>query len=157
MQEYNQPTQPVTSSVKKSRTRRYVRHYLPALLVVLVIILGASSFYFYKKSKTDSTVASQEEVKSLVTKVSRLLIVPTDETPTVATVSDPDALKNQSFFVDAKKGDKVLIYSNAKKAVLYDPVADKIVNVAPLNTDAAKNPTTTPEPKTDTKTPTKKN
>ena len=32
-----------------------------------------------------------------------------------------------------QKGDKVLIYSNAKKAYLYDPVSDKIINIAPLN------------------------
>ena len=71
------------------------------------------------------------------------------ETPTIATVSDPEALKNQAFFVDAKKGYKVLIYSNAKKAFLYDPSADKIVNIAPLNTEASK--TTAPSTNSETK------
>ena len=38
-----------------------------------------------------------------------------------------------SFFSKAKVGDKVIIYTNARKAILYDPVAGKIVEVAPVN------------------------
>ena len=132
-----------TSQVKKPRKTSLFRRYFPLIMVVLVIILALTSAYFYKQSKSDPNAASQAEIKSLVQKVGRLAILPTDETPTVATVSDPDALKSQAFFVDAKKGDKVLIYSNAKKAILYDPVADKIVNIAPLNSESA-TPTTTP-------------
>jgi hypothetical protein len=45
---------------------------------------------------------------------------------------NPENLKGQSFFADAKVGDKVLIYKNAKKAILYDPIADKIITIAPL-------------------------
>ena len=62
-----------------------------------------------------------------------MIVLPEDEIPTVATVSDPEKLKEQPFFSDAKKGDKVLIYANAKKAILYDPMANKIVTVAPIN------------------------
>lgn len=128
---------------KKSRKKNVFKKYLGLILVLLVVVLALTSVYFYKKSVGVTDKVSQEEVKSLVQKVSRLVVVPTDETPTIATVSDPEALKNQAFFIDAKKGDKVLIYSNAKKAVLYDPVADKIVNIAPLNSET-QTPTTTP-------------
>ncbi len=126
----------ITQEIRQKRNI-FLKKYIAPILVVLVIILALTSAYFYKKSKINPNEVSQAEVKSLVEKVGRLAIIPTDETPTVATVSDPEALKGQSFFVDAKKGDKVLIYSNAKKAVLYDPVADKIVNIAPLNMDTA--------------------
>lgn len=134
----------------KSKKNKFFRKYFALILIVLVIILSLTSAYFYKKSTDSSNEASQAEVKSLIEKVGRLAILPTDETPTVATVSDPEALKDQAFFVDAKKGDKVLIYSNAKKAVLYDPSQDKIVNIAPLNTDQQKTtnntiPTTNPD------------
>ncbi|MEK7227745.1 MAG: hypothetical protein AAB681_00110 [Patescibacteria group bacterium] len=140
-----------TPNPKKLKRRRFFRHYLPALLVALVILLALTSAYFYKKSKADPNAASQAEVRSLIQKIGRLAIIPTDETPTVATVSDPEALKNQAFFLDAKKGYKVLIYSKAKKAILYDPVSDKIVNIAPLNAESTA-PTTTPTtPKTDKK------
>lgn len=137
-----------TNIVAKPRSRKFFRKYFALILILLVIILALTSAYFYKKSTSNATdQVSVAEIKSLVEKVGRLAILPTDETPTIATVSDPEALKNQAFFVDAKKGDKVLIYSNAKKAFLYDPTLDKIVNIAPLNTGSEANaitPTTTP-------------
>lgn len=119
----------------KPRKKTFKR-YIPLILILLVIVLAITSAYFYKKSTSLSNQASQAEVRSLIEKVGRLVVLPNDETPTIATVSDPDALKNQAFFANAKKGDKVLIYSNAKKAILYDPTIDKIITIAPLNTEA---------------------
>lgn len=109
--------------------------------IILVVILAATSFYFYKKASRanpNGDELTQAEVQSLVAEVSKIALVPTGETPVVATVSDPEQLKNQPFFVDAKKGYKVLIYTSEKKAVLYDPVSKKIVNMAPLNMDSQK-------------------
>lgn len=105
------------------------------LLTVLVIALTATSIYFYQRSRRISvgSVGSDSDTKVLIAEVGKLMFLPENETPTVATVSDPSKLKDQSFFVDAKEGDKVLIYTNAKKAILYDPSAKKIVNVAPIN------------------------
>lgn len=67
------------------------------------------------------------------------MFLPIGEIPTVATVSEPEKLKNQEFFKDAKKGDKVLIYTNARKAILYDPLADKIITIAPVSLDKNSN------------------
>jgi hypothetical protein len=61
------------------------------------------------------------------------MLLPTEELPIVATVADPEKLKGQAFFVNATKGDKVLIYNTAKKAILYSPTENKIVDVAPLS------------------------
>lgn len=74
-----------------------------------------------------------DEIKALIDKVGALMVLPTGEEPVVATVTDPEKLKQQVFFTQAKKGDKVLIYSKAQKAILYDPVANKIIEVAPLS------------------------
>ena len=52
----------------------------------------------------------------------------------MATVSDPDELKKYPFFTNAQKGDKVLIYIINKKAILYRPDGDKIVEIAPIVT-----------------------
>ncbi len=106
------------------------------VLVLLVVILAGTSGYLWKKMQAATSSPeqiAQAEAKTLATKVGMLMVLPTDETPTIATVADPEALKNQAFFANAKVGDKVLIYTNAKKAILFDPVLNKILNVAPLN------------------------
>lgn len=106
-------------------------------LIILVAVVGVGlSAYLYmqvKDLKESPQVVAQKEATSLVAKVSKLVLLPEGETPTIATVSDTEALKDQAFFKDAKKGDKVLIYTQAKKAVLYSVTLNKVIDVAPLN------------------------
>ena len=107
------------------------------LLAALIIVTGLAGYFWYqgRNSNNISQIHDKNlnEAQKLVAEISKLLILPTDEGPTVATVTDLNALKGQPFFVHAKIGDKVLIYSKAKKAILYNPVAKKIVEVAPIN------------------------
>src|SRR3989338_11128402 len=112
--------------------KRFFRRYFPILFVVALLIIGG---YFYKNkiSYQNPELAAEIEAKELAEKVGKLFLLPKDEVPTIATVSDPEVLKNQAFFKDAKRGDKVLIFTNAKKAILYDPSANLIINVAPVN------------------------
>lgn len=121
---------------KKLRSKRFFKRYFSLIMIFLVLILAGTSVYFYRKAKNDPNAATQAEVKSLVSKVGKLMVLPGGETPTIATVSDPEALSDQTFFVDAKVGDKVLIYSNAKKAILFSPEQNKIINIAPLNSES---------------------
>ena len=110
------------------------------ILIVLILIgvcLIAGYFYFqYQKTQKllqNPTLAAQEEVKGLVSKVAAIIELPKDETPTVATISDKNKLKDQPFFINAQNGDKVLIYTNAKKAIIYRPSTNKIIEVGPVN------------------------
>lgn len=108
--------------------------------LVLIIVLLATSIYFgyqYYLLSQDPQQAAQTEVKRLVMEVSRLVVLPEGETPTVATVSDPEALKAQAFFAGALKDDKVLIYTKAQKAILYRPSIGKIIQIAPINIGGA--------------------
>lgn len=84
-----------------------------------------------------------------------IMELPQDEQPTVATVLDKDKLKDQGFFVKAENGDKVVIYSKARKAILYRESAKKIIEVAPIELSQAETSaepsqkpkaTATPEP-----------
>ncbi len=75
-----------------------------------------------------------------------------DEQPTVATVTDPEKLQSQEFFRQAKAGYKVLIFTAAKKAVLYDPVGNRIVEVGPLQTNDKPEETTATDEEGDAST-----
>lgn len=106
-----------------------------ALVILAAGLVGLAYFYYAKSKATGSQPASlsTNATKKLLEKISELIVLPQDEEPTIATVADPEQLKDQPFFAKAQKGFKVLIYTNAKKAILYDPVSHKIVEVAPLN------------------------
>ena len=113
------------------------------VLVLLLICATAGAAYFYQKSQTIPQKEEVNELQHIIEMVGRHMVLPENETPTLATVSDPEKLKDQPFFARAQKGNKVLIYSRAQKAILYDPVLDKIIEVAPINTGGSNTPTAT--------------
>jgi hypothetical protein len=105
-------------------------------LLVFAVISVVAAVYLYKQNvelRRNSQAVTESEIKDLIAKVGKLIILPSGEQPTIATVADPDKLKNQSFFANASKDDKVLIYTNARKAILYSPSQNKIIEVAPIN------------------------
>lgn len=109
-----------------------------AILIVIAVLAIGSSVYFYREyAKTQKllknpTEATKEETRELVAKVEKLIELPTGEEPTVATVTDKKKVKDQQFFTKAENEDKVLIYTKAKKAILYRPKINKIIEVAPV-------------------------
>ncbi len=133
-----------------------------AVLAALVLVLGGTTFYYSKKfvqAKENPQQYVQQTVDSLVKQVGQLMELPAGEVPTVATVVDPEKLKGQPFFAHASVGDKVLIYGNARKVVLYNPNTNKIVEVAPLsigNPTGTNQPAPTPTPTQPTETDTNK-
>jgi len=120
------------------------RNALMTMMVLALLIVSGVAFYFYREAnRSDSELhaaVAPEEVTAITLKVGKLILLP-DEIPTVATVQNPEKLKDQPFFAHAKAGDKVLVYSVAKKVYLYDPVNNIIVNVAPLNIEMPASPT----------------
>ena len=109
------------------------------IVAVILAIVALPSYYFYnqyQKNQTSSqnfNIPSDTQVKILIDQVGKLIELPQNEQPTVATVSDITKLSGQSFFAHAQNGDKVLIYSQAKEAILYRPSINKIITIAPLN------------------------
>lgn len=119
----------------KSEVVKVKKSPIIVVLVVLVVLGLLSSVYFYSqyKKSQNPTQKAQTEVADLVAKVGKLYALPTDETPTVATVADKNKLADQPFFAKAENGDKVLIYTSSKLAILYRPSLNKLIAVAPVN------------------------
>lgn len=111
---------------------------------LFIVILGAAiagGYYYYAKYQKvlrNPDIVTQQEVSWLQGKVGKLMQLP-NETPSTATVLDKDKLKDQAFFANAENGDKILIYATAKKAILYRPSTNQIIEVMPIALDAEKN------------------
>jgi len=123
----------------KAFATMFTEHRVVAVLSLSTAISLTGAVYFYARLaslQSDPQAIAQDETSKLIADVGRLILLPEGETPTVATVSDVEKLKDQPFFAHAKNGYKVLIYSNSRRAILYDPINNKIIDVAPLDTGA---------------------
>ncbi len=112
------------------------------ILIGIVFIVGVVSVgmvSFQKKPTPKKNAINAND--SIIQNVSRLYDIPKNETPTIATVSDKSKLQKQAFFEKAENGDVVLIYAEAKKAALYRPSLNKIMEVTTL---AIQSPPITP-------------
>jgi len=117
---------------------------LPAIVFVGIFIglLFAASLatggYFYKRAVNaeaiikDPQKLGKEEAKKVIEEVRKLMELPQDEEPTIATVADAEKLKDQEFFKNSQNGDKVLVYTKTRKAILYRSSTNKIIDVAPV-------------------------
>ncbi|MCJ7740683.1 LytR C-terminal domain-containing protein [Candidatus Microgenomates bacterium] len=124
------------------------------LATLLILTTTGAAVYFYFQYQATAKLlpgktAAVDESKKIIEMVGKLIQLPENEQPSVATVTDPEKLKDQPFFARAKTGDKVLIFNNAKKAILYDPIANKIIDVSPININ-----TSSPSANLANKTPT---
>lgn len=71
------------------------------------------------------------EHEAIINYVSEFMVLP-DEEPTVAEVTDKQALAGQDFFAAAENGDVVLFYTKSEKAILFRPSVKKVVEVAKI-------------------------
>jgi hypothetical protein len=150
-----QPAQrphPPSEHLARPSARRRKRTRVVAVVIVLAALIAGAAFALLHRAghgsengaaagQASSTVAESQaqaasQTDAIIAEVGKLIELPQGETPTVATVSDPSKLKDQSFFANAKTGDIVLLYTTAREAYLYDPVENKLVEVAPITTGA---------------------
>lgn len=114
--------------------------------IIVILLIGGVGFGIFQYQKVTSELAkaknaptaqsgqlTEDRQRELITEVGSKIMLPSDEKPTVAVVSDISRLKDQQFFSSGQNGDIVLIYMNAKRAILYRPADKKIVEVAPVN------------------------
>jgi hypothetical protein len=122
------------------------KNILLVLAAIIIIGTGATAYYFFSQYQSaqhkldNPNQVAQQETQALIDKMSKIIDLPKADIkngePTLATVLDKSKLKDQPFFDKAENGDKVLIYTKAKKAFLYRPDTNKIINVAPVSIGA---------------------
>lgn len=124
-----------------------VKAKAPTILLVLLIVWGVFSVRQIMADRQQIKLLqrtpqqlAKEEVQGLVGKMSKLVVLPEGEEPTLATVADKEKLKSQPAFAKAENGDKILIYVGARKAYIYSPSKNKIVDVVAVNIESSAQP-----------------
>lgn len=131
------------AAVLPSQPQAFLKVHAKSLVVLVVVALLAFGYIHQmqatnalreqNKKLSSPAATAQAEAATLKSQVAKLVELPSDEVPTIATVSDVTKLQSQAFFKNAKNGDKVLMFTKAKEAVLYRPSDNKIIQMAPLD------------------------
>ena len=115
-------------------------------IVVFLALLGGAYFVGQQMERKNMQMQldqlqegnaqrSQEEAKRIVSKVRKHIVIAGETEPTVATIVDVDTLKSRnSFYAQAKNGDHLVVTTN--RAILYDPDADIILDVVPIQLES---------------------
>jgi hypothetical protein len=137
------PSLPQISPIK------LVMAVLGLLLIIMLFVVMSDRNSLKKqvdqlsKQPTNQESQAANELVSIQIELNKFMELPTNETPTLATVSDVEKVKGQTFFKNAQNGDKVLLYSQSGKAILYRPSTKKVIEVAQINPST---PGTTTQP-----------
>ena len=98
--------------------------------------------YFDKNRNINNNQMSDKQITTLVKKVSKIMMIP-DEKPVIANINQAEELmKEQDFYVGSKNGDYLIVFTGAKKAIIYREDENKIINVGPVVMDQEKPNTT---------------
>lgn len=114
------------------------RRWMLVVIGVLVLLFGLMTYFYIdtknelSKAKDNPDSAKQTELQKITSSVGKTIKLPA-ETPTLATVTNVQELKNQEFFKDAQNGDKVLIYTKSGRALLYRPSTKQVIEYARVN------------------------
>lgn len=145
-------TVPDEAVVPEAVSRKKILSWSPTVAVMtflLCLALGTAGYFYYQYQNTAEVLRAQE-LADLTETIGAMLELPTDETPTLATVTDRDKLAEQPFFRKAENGDKVLIYQESGRAILFRPGVKwyqrgKIIDVTAVNVGESVAPSSEPD------------
>lgn len=79
---------------------------------------------------------TNKEAATVLSKVSKLYLLPETEKPIIFTLSSTSDLSKQpAFYKNAHDGDVVLIYKDTQKGIIYRPSSDVLINVGDVTLD----------------------
>ena len=113
--------------------------------LVLVVLVGAGGWWAFrsqsgddvaKLSQTPGAKLTDAQVDSVVARISKFMVVPVDERPSVVVLKDTASLaQQQPFYKDSVDGNILVVYST--RAIIYDAVSNKLVGVSPIQQNTA--------------------
>lgn len=120
------------------------KHFIFAAILLTLFIVA---YFFYDYITLKNNIANPDYInqlqitynanssKSVLEKLSQIMILPNEKDPTIATIKDVQKLKsgNPEFYKNALDGDTLIIYKSM--AIIYRESENKIVSFAPVLAD----------------------
>ncbi|EKD22926.1 MAG: hypothetical protein ACD_83C00186G0001 [uncultured bacterium] len=120
----------------------FTKTTLRLVAVLALLSFGAWSFWRYQQAQKQLRLLNDPQAQSelvakerqeLLAKVGQLMVLPEGEEPLILDIQDAEVMaKAQPFFQNTVDGDKVLIYVEAGKSIIYSPSRNIIVNTGAL-------------------------
>lgn len=141
-----QPTHhgPARRTRRKPSIRLSKRRFLRPLIAL--VIVGLLVFFAYEYAHTKNQLeklsnpktATESATQQLINSVSKLMQLPNNETPVLASINNAASLRSQGgfaryFYANAQNGDKLLIYTKNNLGVIYRPSTNKIIASGPYD------------------------
>ena len=139
---------------KNMKIKHIKRKVIRNVAWACVVLAGVGSLYFYIRhmrmetgqgpdaaqvtGAADNAGQIQNDLQATKAAVERLMELPAGEEPVLATVTDAEKIRTQKFFDKAQNGDRVLIYKENQKLILYRPAINKIIEVSQTSALEAK-------------------
>jgi uncharacterized protein (UPF0333 family) len=113
--------------------------------LVLVAVVSVGGWWAFSSQSSDDLAnlsanagakLTETQVDAVVARISKFMVVPETERPSVVVLKDTASLaQQQAFYKDAKDGDVLVVYST--RAIIYDAKANKLVGVSPIQQNTA--------------------
>lgn len=121
------------------RNRKLFKAFLLAVFILLAV--GAGAFFWLQQHKDVSSAPNKDTNEQtsvrILRKVSKIYALPKNEEPSVAAIEDSSKLADQNFFAKAQDGDYLLVYPEAKLALIYREQAGQLINVGPISEETS--------------------
>jgi hypothetical protein len=109
-------------------------------LMILLLFFSVFSTAKYVQAENrlnqvgaNTIMSGKSSADKVIYEAGSIAKLPDGETPTVALIKNISQLKGQPFFVGAENGDYLMVYTRAKKAILYRPSINKIIEYSNTN------------------------
>jgi len=121
---------------EKSDSRTSILKYMLSGLVVIAVVGALFAAGIISTGTTSTTIpdkgtseSAAEETEATLEMLGKHILLPENEKPVVATIKDVSELKsNSAFYKNASNGDKLIVFSKTKKAIIFSTDKDIIIN-----------------------------
>jgi hypothetical protein len=119
--------------IRKQPHHTSLRWLVIVAVIVFAVVAIAAIFFAgqFFATQSNSKTADDATKDRILGKVESLYMVP-EGTPTIALVQNKSQLNGQAFYSNVENGDYLVVYDQAKIALIYREAVNKLVNVAPI-------------------------